>query len=133
MPICASAMPRAPLAPASNKLSVSSCLAIRARPAPKCGADGDFLPTGLGLGQKQVRDRRARNEKDNRDGPEHDEQRTSGVTGHEIVQRNRIAVHPSVPLVGDKSRADPAVADRGEFIRDLMRIRTVPQSADAED
>jgi len=34
MPICANAIPRAPLAPAINKLSVSSCAAIRARPAP---------------------------------------------------------------------------------------------------
>ena len=96
--------------------------AIRATAGAKGGADGDFLPTGLGLGEKQVRDRGARNEEDNRDGPEHDEQRAPGVTGHEIVQKNRIAVHPSVPQVGHKSLADPAVADLGEFIRDLMRI-----------
>ena len=31
-------------------------------------------------------------------------------------------MHPSVPQVGHKSLADPAVADLGEFIRDLMRI-----------
>ena len=84
--VASSRPPSAPPAP-SSRLSVSNCLAMRARPAPRAARSDELAPPRDRARQQQVGDVGARNQQHEPDGGEQDEKGRPHVAAQGVAHR----------------------------------------------